>query len=195
MADQQVQQDLNLIKQMIEKTRRDTAQSGYFFIFIGIISLLGTVAVTILENQGLTRWILPTMILMVVANGVIGYLIVARETRNVKTYAKTVFWHVWMACGFAALLILFFFPAVQLYPMAVVPVLVSILMGIGLFVTGVLLELRFLQWCSAAWWTGACLMAVTGGPHKSMIMAAIILLGWILPGYLLNRQYRRRSAH
>ena len=195
MADQQVQQDLNLIKQMIEKTRRDTAQSGYFFIFIGIISLLGTVAVTILENQGLTRWTLPTLILMVVANAVIGYLIIARETRKVKTYAKTVFWHVWMACGFGALLIVFFFPAVQLYPMTVVPVLVSILMGIGVFVTGVLLELRFLQWSSAVWWTGACLMAVTGGPYKSMIMAAVILLGWILPGYLLNRQYRRRSAH
>ena len=194
MADRQIQQDLDLIKQMIEKTRQDTAQSGYFFIFIGIISLLGTVALVILENQGLTQWTLPTLILMVAANAVIGYLIVARESRKVKTYAKTVFWNVWMACGFAALLIVFFFPTVHLYPMTVVPVLISMLMGIGLFVTGVLLELRFLQWSSAAWWTGACLMAVTGGPYKSMIMVTVILLGWILPGYLLNKQYRRRSA-
>ncbi|MCK5148041.1 hypothetical protein KAR48_14890 [bacterium] len=194
MTDQQIQQDLTLIKQMIEKTRRDTAQSGYFFIFIGIISLLGTVAIAILENLDLKQWTTPTLILMTVANAVIGYRIGARESQKVKTYAKIVFWHVWMACGFTALLIVFFFPAVHLYPMTAVPILVSMLMGIGLYVTGILLELRFMQWSSAAWWIGACLMAVIKGPYQTVIMVAVILLGWILPGYILNKQYRRRST-
>ena len=191
MQGRQIQEDLDLIKQMIEKTRRDAAQSGHYFIYMGLISLVGTVVLAILENRDLGQWVLPILILTAVANAVMGYRIAATENQHVRTYTKTVFWHVWMACGFTALVMVFVFPAVDLYPFTAVPVLVSMLMGIGLFVSGVLLELRFLKWSSAAWWIGACLMAMVPGSYGFTIMVVVILLGWILPGYLLNRQKRR----
>ena len=37
MDNNQIQQDISLIKEMIAKTRRDAADSGHFFIFLGII--------------------------------------------------------------------------------------------------------------------------------------------------------------
>lgn len=113
---------------------------------------------------------------------------------KVETYSKTIFWHIWMVCGSAAILIVFLFPFLNVYPFHAVPVLTSLVIGIALFITGTIFELKFIQWSSLAWWAGACIMAIAVGPYKFVIMVAIILIGWIVPGFLLNKQYKRRNA-
>ena len=99
-----------------------------------------------------------------------------------------------MICGFAALLVVFVFPFLDLYTFKAVPTLVSVIMGIALFITGALFELKYVQWSFLTWWAGAVLLALTTDIVKGTIMVAIILVGWVLPGILLHNQYKTRSA-
>ena len=196
MDTNQMQQEISIIKEMIEKTRRTTAESGHLLIFIGVFSALATLVIGMLEIYELNQFVMPAIIIMAIVNAFIGYVIAAKEGKNekIKTYLKTIFWNIWMVCGLTAVLIVFLFPYLNLYPFKAVPVLVSMVMGIALFTTGTIFELRFVQWSSLAWWVGACIMAIIESPYKFIIMVVIILFGWILPGFLLNKQYKIRSS-
>ena len=196
MNTNQMQQEILTIKEMIEKTRNTTAESGNLFIYIGINSALTTFIIGILEIYNLNQFVMPIVIILTVVNAFIGYIIAAKEDKNkkVKTYLKTIFWHILMACGFAAVLIVFLFPFLELYPFHAVPVLISLVMGIALFITGTIFESKYIQWSSSVWWIGACILALIEGPYRFLIMVAIIFIGWIIPGYILNKQYKKRST-
>jgi len=195
MNQDQIQQEISIIKSMIEKTRRETAESGHFLILIGIVSVIGTFAIGMFERFKLNYLDLPVMILMLVINGLIGYFVVARAEKKekVKTYTKTILYQVWFGCGIAAIMILFLFPLTKVYSFNLVPTLVSIIMGIIIFSAGVIYELRYVQWCSLVWWGGACLMAYIESEYKFLIMVAMIIFGFILPGMIFNKQYKNRS--
>lgn len=192
----QMQEEIAIIKEMIEKTRKATAESGHLFMMIGVFSAMVTLVIGMLEINELDQFIMPAIIFMTIVNAFIGYMVAARESKKnkVTTYARTIFWNIWMVCGLTALLIVFVLPNLDLFPFRAVPVLVSLVMGIALFTTGIIFELRFVQWSSLSWWIGACLMAIIESPYKFMIMVATISFGWILPGVLLNRRYKVRSS-
>ena len=192
MDAQQLQQDISIIKEMIDKTRKKTADSGHMLVYMGIISALFTIVIGLLEIYELGQYVMPLIIAMAVINAFIGYRIASQKNGNgdVKTYSKTLFWHIWMACGFAAVLIVFLFPFLNVYPFYAAPVLTFLVIGIAVFITGSIFELKFVQWSGLAWWIGALLLALTEGPISIIVMLAIIIFGWIVPGILLNKLYK-----
>lgn len=194
MNNNQIQQEISIIKSMIEKTRREAAESGHFFIAIGIFSAVTTFAIGLLEFYNLNHLVLPTLIIAVIACGVIGYLTVTMKEKKekVKSYPKAIFYNMMFACGIPALMIIFLFPLLKVYPWNLVPPLLSLIMGIVIFSAGVIFELRYIQWCSIAWWAGACIMALTQSQFRFLIMIVIIIFGWLLPGFILNKQYKNR---
>lgn len=191
----QIQQEIAIIKAMIEKTKRETAESGLFLILIGVVGVIGTLAIGILELRQLNYLDLPILILITLVNGLLGYLLVTRAERRekVKSYAKTILYRVWSSCAIPALLIVFLFPLTKVYPFRLVPTLVSVIMGIIVFTGGVIYELRYVQWCSVIWWLGAILMAYIESQYRFLIMVGMILFGFILPGILFNQPYKNRS--
>ncbi len=186
-----MQQDIEIIKQMIEKTRLATAETGWLLILIGILSAVATLIIGLLELYGFHHLVMPVVIGLALINAGIGYAVGLRESKKngVKTYAKNIFWNLWMACGLGALLIVFLFPQIGLYQLKSVPALVSLIMGIAVFVTGTVFELRLIQLGSLAWWIGACVMAIIPGLYTFWVMVVVIILGWIVPGLILNKQY------
>jgi hypothetical protein len=189
---QQVEQEISIIKEMIDKTRKKTADSGHMLIYMGIFSIIATIAIGLMGMYQLDQYFMPAIIVMALVNAFIGYRIASKngEQEKVKTYAKTLFLHVWMMCGFAAVLIVFLFPYLNLYPFHAAPVLTSLVMGIGVFITGSLFELKYVQWGGLVWWIGAVLIALLEGQFTIVIMVANIIFGWIIPGFLLNKQYK-----
>jgi hypothetical protein len=192
MDTQQLQQDISIIKEMIDKTRKKTADSGHMLIYMGIICALFTIAIGLFEIYQMGQYVMPAIIAMAVINAFIGYRIAAKNNANgdVKTYSRTLFWHIWMACGFAAVLIVFLFPFLNVYPFYASPVLTCLVIGIAVFISGSIFELKFVQWSGLAWWIGACLLALTEGPITIVVMLATILFGCIVPGVLLNKHYK-----
>lgn len=192
----QVQEELSIIKQMIEKTRRETAESGHFLIFVGISSIFFTLFLAAM-NKIFHLGYLSIAILAValIINGVIGYFTTVKEAKkeHVTTYPKIILGHVWGAIGLPALMAVFVLPFLKVYPFSALPVVCAMLMGIPIYITGAIYELPFIKWCSLAWWGGALGMAFVRGMPRAFIMVAVIFLGWILPGLIMNRRYKNRS--
>ena len=194
MDHNQIQQEISIIKKMIEKTKRETAESGHFFIAVGIFSAVATFAIGMLERYDLYHLVLPTLIIAVIACGLIGYLTVTKKEKREKvtSYPKNIFYNMMLACAIPGLMILFLYPLLKVYPWNLIPALVPLIMGIIIFSAGVIFELRYVKWCSLAWWAGALIMALTKSQLRFLIMIAIIIFGWILPGLILNKQYKNR---
>ena len=195
MDQTQAQKNLQIIKDMIEKTKKETAESGYFFIFIGIFAMIMTYIISLLSRFHLPHLIIPAMIFMLVGSGIIGYLTINRKEKRdeIKSYPKTISYSVWFACSVSIILTTFVFPFINLYPFDLVPVFASLFIGVAVFSTGVIFEFRAIILCSISWWAGAVLMAYVNASWEVYIMLAVIFLGWILPGLILNKKYRSRE--
>jgi hypothetical protein len=196
MDPQQARQELSLIRDMIEKTRREAAVSGQFFIVIGLISLIAMLVIGMLGKFRLEHLLLPVLLALIVVNGVLSYFIFARERKREKvtTYAKTIYLGIWATCGLSILMVAFLFPLTRVYSYDLVPMLISLIFGIAVFSTGVIFGERRIQWCGSIWWVGAVILAYSPPGMLTMyIMMALILLGWVLPGLILNRRYHNRE--
>ena len=196
MNGEQVEHDIRIIREMIDRTRRETADTGPYLMAIGVFSLIMMLVMAFLPKWGMPHLTLPALFIMFFGNGIIGFLIVRRWEKNerVESYAKTIFLNMWLACGIVTPIIIFLFPLTGVYSYRLVPVICMLIMGIGFFVTGTVYELRYFWIFSLMWWGGACLMAYTDGMFRLVIMSVVILAGFILPGYLLNRVYSTRSV-
>jgi hypothetical protein len=197
MTNDQVQQQIEIIRSMIEKSRLETAESGRFFIWMGVISIVAVFTIGSLETSGLSHLVLPALIIMLVASGVVGYLAVAVRLKRerVRSYPATICYSVWLACAAPATIVTLLLPLLGVYPWNLVPVLAALLVGIAVFSSGVIFESSGVKWSALAWWGGAVAMALVHGTPRMFIMMAVILLGWILPGSVLNRVYRRRREN
>ncbi len=195
MNQNQAAQEISIIKQMIEKTKKETAESGHLFIFMGIATVLFVLCIGLLEYFQMNRWILPAMIILTIMNGFVGFLVVKKtdKSEKVKSYPKTVVLNLWVICGLTLILITFLFPFLNVYPFSALGVLASLILGIAVFVTGVIYEMRSILWLSSAWWIGAVLLALIKGPFSFVILIATIIVGWIVPGFIINRQYKNGS--
>lgn len=194
MNDASVREQLGIIRSMIERSRRETAESGHFFIWIGVLSAVAALVIRALEGAQLGHLVIPVLAVTALGNGVLGYFLIARRRRaaGARSYPGTVHTGVWVACGLVGLIITFLLPHLHAIPWELVPVLVSLVVGIGVFSSGVIFETNVVTWSSLAWWGGAIVMSQLHGGDRAYVMAAVILLGWVLPGVVLNRNYRRQ---
>ena len=196
MNSSQLQQEISIIKKMIEKTRQETAESGHFFIFLGIFGAICTFVIGIFDIYNLNHLDLPALIIMAIISGIIGYLVVSKEEKSEKViaYPRTIFLSLWFICGLTIISVVFLFPFLEVYSFAASSVLVSLFLGIAVSMTGVIYEVRSIIWCSSVWWIAALLMALISSRYNFLIMIFAIITGWILPGLILNRKYKKRSV-
>jgi hypothetical protein len=196
MTGDQVQEQLSIIRTMVERSRRETADSGAFLIWLGVIGIVTVFAIRGLEMGGLSHLTIPFLAVVLVANGVVGYFTVTRRQSRAgaRSYLAKVCYTVWFACAVPIVIVAFLLPALGAYPWSLVPVLAALFMGIGVFSTGAIFEVPAITWSGLAWWGGAVAMAAIDGPARAFVMAIAILLGMIVPGAILNRRYRERRG-
>ena len=189
MNDLSVSEQLSVIRAMVARSRRDTAESGRFFVWLGVVALVGVAVIASLEQAGRTGLVLPSLVTMAVVSGIVGYLTLARARKRsgARSYAAAVSAFVWFGVGTVALLVAFVLPLVGAYGWSLAPVLTCLVLGIGVFSTGAIFEVPTVAWCALAWWiAGVGIVFVEGSP-RAAIMACAIGVGWILPGILFGR--------
>ncbi len=198
MTPERIEGEILMIKEMIAKSRREAAESGHFFVGIGLLGIVATPLIGLLESTHQNRFVLPVFVLMAILAGAIGYWTLAKpaEKERVRSYPKTVCRQILFACGIPGLAILFLFPLLRVYPWDLVPVLISLIMGIMVYSAGAVFEIRSIQWCGAFWWVGAISMALLEGHQwiRISIMNLSVFAGFVLPGLILNRKYRKGKS-
>jgi|GEM_PF-1428363 hypothetical protein len=198
MNHDQIQQEISIMKKMVEKAKRDSAESGRLYLFIGTACIVYVVVVMILEGLRLFSWTLPAMIAMTVVCAIAGYFIVAREERKaqVMTWPKKINRAVIFICSMAMVLTGFVFPVTKLYAWSLSPVFAALLFGIMLFTSGAIYEFPVFYWSGLISWAGACVMAFTQNstfPVRGVAILIILIAGFIVPAAVLNKKYKNRG--
>lgn len=182
------EQSLQVIQTMIQKTRSSVADNSFFFLLWGwlvfIAALLQYVLYVIVQtNAHGAAWSLMSI------GFVVSIIRTARQkTRTVRTYVDEGFANIWICILIVQTLIAFAFFRrggwENCYTFFI------LLYSVGCFLTGRLLKFVPLIWGAVTCWALAIVTTFVDFQTNMLLMAAAVLLGYIIPGHLLRREYK-----
>ena len=196
MNEIEAKEQLRVIKEMLERARRSTAEFGVFFLVWGallILGVLGNYALVVAERYG---WIWLNWTLFPGMGVVFSCVYWARRDREAgtKTYASMAAGHLGIGCGAAFVLIGLVLPALKVYSWGAIAPLISVVWGTYLFAAGGIVDWALLRWCGALSWAAAIGMVFVGEQYRALAFIPLILIGFILPGLIMKSRHRRERA-
>jgi hypothetical protein len=186
------QQELQIVSEMIQRTKQTVVDRGAFFLLWGVlVSLACSVTFTLseLDHESLI-WV-PWAILMPIG-AIISIFLQRKYTKQSRftSYVEHSYDSIWLACGLAFFIMMavnyitMFFPPKAIYPV------ISFIAGIGVFSSGRIMEWTSLSIGGLFLWGGAVTMMLVPFHYHPLIMSIVIIPGYIIPGSLLKRQLR-----
>jgi len=193
MNELEAKEEIRIIREMLEKTRRSAADSGTFFLvwgFLLILAVVGNYALALAERYS---WIWFNWILFPVIGVVFSCVYWGRRERKsgMKTYASTAAGYLGIGCGVAFFFLGIVFPAFRVYSWGVIGLLISAVWGTYLFTVGGIFDWGLLKWCGAISWAVALGMVFIDEKYRGLAFIPLILIGCIIPGFIMRSQYRR----
>ncbi len=147
MNENQIQEDVQFIKKMMENNQRRLVDNGLSYIINGLIVAIG-IPITILMGYNGFGQYAPYVWLLLIAIMVLANLVANKkiEKKNsVKTFGSELFAAVWGACGLTIVII--FVLSVSNIGVGGASFFMSIsgILAIGYFLTGVINDLKFMK--------------------------------------------------
>ena len=194
MNDLQAKDEIRLIQEMIERTKKITAGSWMFFLVWGIVVILGIGGMYTLVFIEKFSWIWLNWVVFM-GIGVIFSIVYGKKFEKLegaRTYANIATGHVCFACGMAFILVGFIFPLLKLYSWGLISVLTSMVAGILVFTLGGIFEWILLKWCGVIWWLGAVGMIFVHENYRGLLVIPLLLIGYIMPALVLRSMYQKQ---
>lgn len=187
-----VQQELAFIKKVMNDSRKILIDDGKGFIFWGILVTIGLL-VTYLSISGKwpvsLGWFWPAL----VGIGWI-YTIVAEIRRERKsktsTFAGKVLGGLWLAVGISATILGFMGSLSGAYHGVFISPLISVVLGIGYLLSGILYGKSWLSLLSIGWWLGAITMFFMQNLEVILVMIGMMIFLQIIPGIILFYEFK-----
>ena len=180
------QESLRVIRETIDLARHSFHENGFHFLLWGWLVVFASVAnyyfveVHPIPNPG-SAWMIMVVIGMPVA-----MFREWRRSKQEKTRNIVHDWYgmIWLGFGVSMLLVI---PMAVRHGLSPVP-FILVLVGFATFMSGILLRFKPLLFGAAVIWAAAlwCLF-LTPSQHL-LAQAGSAILGYLLPGYLLNQQ-------
>lgn len=193
------QESLQLITEMIAQTRNNFRKENAFsYIFIGyslaVISLLNAILLHVLTPSYMANWawalIIPVIFISFYKN--------SRDAKNAKvhTHIESIISGIWIGFMWSLLIVfmlLFGFSYIMensIFMLLVTPLALA-LTGLGQFATAIACRYKPFLWGAVTFWLGAlaCMLYyyfMREGSGQYVIFAACIIIGFIVPGHMLN---------
>ncbi|UCE20662.1 MAG: hypothetical protein JSV46_00025 [Candidatus Aminicenantes bacterium] len=195
MNEMQAKDEIRLIQEMIEKTRRITAGSWMFFLVWGIVATLGVAGMYVLVLIEQYSWIWLNWVVFM-GIGVVFSIVYGKKhekQQGVRTYPYIATFHACFACGMAFILVGFIFPLLKLYSWGLIAVLISLIAGVLAFTLGGIYDWNLLKWCGVLWWLGAIGMVFIHENYRALLFLPLLLIGYIMPALVLRSMYYKQS--
>jgi hypothetical protein len=193
MTELNAHQELAFIKKVMEDSRRIICDDGKSFIFWGILISFGML-ITYLKVAGdwgiNLGWFWPVLI----ALGWIGTMAVelkAKKKRATSTFAARILGSVWISCGVAMTILGFAGSLTNAYNGVFISPIISVVLGIGYLITGVIHGKKWVSLLSIGWWLGALLMFYLQNLETLLIMTGMMIFLQTIPGILLYKESKR----
>jgi hypothetical protein len=196
MTEEQAREDIQIIKSMLEKTRKATAESVGIFIIWGI---LVTIAMIVSYVLTLSRSYHAQWIIWAAAGGigwVASFILGFRYARRprLSSYVQTAARHLYIGCGVGFALVSFVLPMLKVYGYDDIPMLFSVVAGILFFTMGGVFESPSLTWLGLLWWVGGTSTVFIKGDLRELAFAVLFLVGYDIPAIALWLRHRREAA-
>jgi hypothetical protein len=191
--------DLAYLRELTEATRAATMLSGTYYLLWGGLCTLGLLYLW-LASRGLIAagpWAVVWVWIVVglVGGGVTAWLSVREQLRAPAIgHAAHRIGMTWVGTGIAIGVLFFVGVLWGEVPGPAMSGLVALFLGLGLWQNGLLAGIRWLRNLALLWWLGAAWLLVDPGPHSTLILAAMVLGLYTLPGWWLARQRNRPSS-
>ena len=183
------QESLVIIQQMMNKTKEQLFDNSNLFLLWGFAAFICTVTQYILIKINIQNseavWIAMPIIAVIHI-----YIVIKQRSKiKVQTYNGNAISALWTAIGFAFISIVFF--ASQ--KINILPTII-LLYAIGTFVTGKIIDFKPLVIGGSICFLLSIVIAFIKDENHLLIMAAAILISYIIPGFLLKKEYKNQQA-
>ena len=188
-------EELQFIRKIIEDTRRTVVYNGKDYIFWGILVIVGMMATYIFHiTQMYFNYVWVWVVLIPIGWSYSIYNRSKLKEKHPKTYSGQLIGYVWGAAGVAMTLIGFIGPMFgNIKPMAISP-LACIIVGSAYFVTGKIVEYKWMSNLSYGWWIGAIILFYVSSAESFLIMSLLMLFFQTIPGIIIYRKYKKEIA-
>lgn len=179
-----------LISRMIQSSKETLGDDGTHYMIWGWGVLIAALTQFILLQTGFEYDWLAWAVLMPLC-GVIALIAGYRKEKKsrVKTFVESYLGYLWLAFIISMAIILTFMPTIG--AAAVYPIII-VLYGIGTFVSGGALNFLPLKAGGIACWILAVIAIRVDFEYQLLLIAASVLIAYLIPGYLLKQKYHRQ---
>jgi hypothetical protein len=189
-------EDLAFIKQVIGDSKKTVLDNGTGFIIWGLLIVTGLLYtyIDVIAKLQLNN----DIVWVILIGGGWVYSIWSNirysKKRKVSTLSDKILGAVWVSAGIAMTILGFVGTFAGAYGGVYISPLISTVLGIAFFISGVLFEQSWISYLSAAWWAGAIYMFIFPSIHTLLIMALMMLFIQVLPGVLMYRNYKNEMS-
>ncbi len=186
------QESLRVIRETIDLAKNSLRENGFHFLLWGWLVVAACIAhyyvLTVLqEPKAALVW------LGMIVIGLPAALLYERRHERKRAVPNQVgkwYGRVWLGFGISMFVAIFLCMANGLSPIPFILVLV----GFAIFVSGSLLHFKPLLLGAAAAWAAAASCAFLTMNEQLLAMSIAMVLGYLLPGYLLNAKVAARHV-
>ncbi len=182
---------LEIIEQMISSAKREIRDNGFYHMMWGYFVFVSALVDYFLlmmehENHALV-WAI-----MMPLGGIISIIKGKMEKRGqrVITYVDEVLKYLGTAFVISLLIVCFVMPSTAKHWRSFYPVLM-VLYAFGLYITGGILQFNTMRYGAMGVWACAIAAFFVGYDLQLLILALAVLVGFIIPGHLLNLRFRQ----
>ena len=183
---------LLLIDSMINQAKNRFSENGFLYLLWGWLILFCSTGHFILLKLQLFKH--PEIIwascwLAVIFQ--IVYLVRKKKKETVKTYSDEIIGNIWMCFGICMMVLSIIVSRNNLW-MYMYPIILM-LYGIPTFLSGVAMQFKPLKIGGISCWALAILSTFILPIYYLLLLAAAVLIAWIIPGYLLRKKFKNQN--
>jgi hypothetical protein len=186
------EESLQLIHRMINESKQSYHRSGPYFLAWGVLLAIAGLVEFILVYQLDTKHGYLVWPAIAVLGGVFSFVYSKKEDqkqKNTQTFSDIAQQFVWGAFGVSLVLIIVCSVLQRINPTPYV----LLLTAVPTFITGGLVKFRPLLIGAVVFWITGVASFFTPVQYTSLLFCVAILLGYVLPGYLLYKSENLKS--
>lgn len=186
------EESLRFIDRMIKTAQESVEDSSFYYLIWGWAVFIASISHYVLLQMQYEHNYLGWAVLMPLTAVIT--VIYSRKTNNeqqkVRSYIDELIGYVLIAFIVSLAIVLFFIPKLQInaYPM------VMVTYATWLFISGGALKFKPLMIGGVINWLLGAAAFFVNFETQLLLLACAVLLGYIIPGYLLRNKYRSASA-
>lgn len=179
-------ESLDIISEAIQKTRENMKEQNFYYLLWGwIASIAAILNYIILDFTSFKYHWLPWAILMPLG-GLISFLYAKNNNRhkNYETYIDLFLKYLWWVLGVSFILIVFISLMLNISP----AILTLLIAGIGTLISGLTMKFKPLVLGGILFFVFSLTSIFVEDSTKLLINAIAIIIGYLIPAYILKRQ-------